>query len=230
MHEAPGSGGWLLLHEPPLSLHSKRGLLVAERYAVAGRCLRITDGLPYADDCSGRYSPALPNRFTRPGKTDRRVFDRSLGRDSSSAELMSGTPSRVTGYNYRSSFLVDLFQLEVSMRAYSTCPQCGCKFNGIGIWTIPQLALEMGVKTTTVQSWMRSGKLKFKLWARSGGSVKTVFRADDVAKFLNAKLSDPYRHDGSLASRLWDWRQRNGRRGGLASAAARRAKLKETKK
>jgi len=87
----------------------------------------------------------------------------------------------------------------------------------------------MGVKTATVQSWMRLKKLKFKLWARSGGSVKPVFLSEDVMEFLNEKLREPYSRDDSLASRLWDWRQRTGRKGGLASAAARRAKMKANK-
>jgi hypothetical protein len=71
---------------------------------------------------------------------------------------------------------------------------------------------------------MRSGKLKFRLWARGRSSVKVVFFSNDVLEFLDKKLGTPDFRDGSLASRLWDWRQRNGSKGGKASAKKRREK------
>jgi len=46
-----------------------------------------------------------------------------------------------------------------------------------------------------------------------------IFRSKDVVAFLGKKLADPDRPDGSRASRLWDWKQKNARKGGLASAA-----------
>jgi hypothetical protein len=110
------------------------------------------------------------------------------------------------------------------MQPFTICPECGCKFSDIRVYTLPQLSSELGVKPATIRDWMRSGELKFKLWARGRSSVKVIFISRDVVKFLGRKFGDPERRDGSLALRLWDWRQRNGRLGGLASGAARRAK------
>jgi len=89
------------------------------------------------------------------------------------------------------------------------------------LYTVAQLAVQFGVKPATVRAWMRSGALKFRLWARGRSSVKVVFFLNDVLEFMDKKLGMPGIRDGSLSSRLWDWRQCNGSKGGKASAKKR---------
>ncbi len=105
------------------------------------------------------------------------------------------------------------------------CPRCGTSFEPIKVYSIQEIARNLGVAKGTVSGWMSKGQLTFRLWARSHRSIKRVVLGRDMMMFMEQRypLPDP---DGlHLAQRLWNWTLRNGRKGQDTMQANRRAKL-----
>ena len=111
--------------------------------------------------------------------------------------------------------------------SFAKCPHCGCEFEDLRFYYIPQVAVVFGVAPATVKDWMASGKLKFRLYARSSNSLVRVIDSRDLREFIDARFPYPGQTTNPLATRLWAWVQRSGSKGGKATAQRRR--LKHTK-
>ncbi len=90
-----------------------------------------------------------------------------------------------------------------------------------------EIAVLTGVSMVTVYGWMRRGLLKFRVATQSGYSIRRVVFAVDYLAFRLEKYKEPADLvPGSTGYRAWHWLQSSSHKAGVASAIARRAKLK----
>lgn len=104
------------------------------------------------------------------------------------------------------------------------CPRCGTIFEPAKVYTIHEIAYNLGVAKGTVSGWMSKGQLTFRLWARTNRSIRRVVWGVDMMKFMESRFPLPDPDGQHLAQRLWNWTQANGRKGQAASRIARQAK------
>src|SRR5262245_2153090 len=106
------------------------------------------------------------------------------------------------------------------------CPRCGCKFDSLKFYTIPELAYALQRSLKTVQSWITAGRLGYRVRPLNGFTSERIIGVHHLMAFLDRywpnPLDDP---DGnSLAHKLWRRARDQSRKGAEASRLARAAK------
>lgn len=109
----------------------------------------------------------------------------------------------------------------------AVCPRCGTLFEPTKVYTVADIAHNLGVAKSTVGSWMFTGQLVFRLWARSSRSIRRVVLGADMMRFMEQRFPLPDPDGEHLAQRLWNRTISNGRKGQAASRIARQRKLDE---